>query len=122
MATNVGAPVAEQGLAAQIGADLWWLVTGAGKLANVALSLMLFRYAYEDINSNSRRRKYEGHGYLVWAIALWAFAIPEVKGFLSDKQGGIPTLSSTVGSLINLHNWMSVFVVFLLFGGVVQVV
>ena len=49
--------------------------------------LMLFVLGRRLLHSNSKRKRYEGHGYLVWAAALWAFIIPEMYGVIKGKNG-----------------------------------
>jgi hypothetical protein len=114
-----GAP--RRGYVGNILADLVWLVVEALKVLWVMLRLMLFIEARRLAKSKSDRRRYEGHGYFIWALALWMFAIPELYGAITGKNGRLPTLSNTVGNLLNLHDWMSVFVVGLLFFGVAHV-
>jgi hypothetical protein len=109
------------GYVGHILADLAWLGVEAAKTVWVMLRLMLFIDARKLAKSASARRRYEGHGYFIWALALWTFAIPELYGAISGRNGRIPTLSNTVGNLINVHDWMSVFVVGLLFFGVAHV-
>ena len=109
------------GYVGTIFADLIWLVGEALKVLWVMLRLMLFIEARQLAKSKSDRRRYEGHGYFIWALALSMFAIPELYGAIAGKNGRLPTLSNTVGNLLNLHDWMSVFVVGLLFFGVAHV-
>jgi hypothetical protein len=101
--------------------DVVWLVVEAVKVIGVMVRLMLFIDARRLAKSKSDRRRYEGHGYFIWALALWMFAAPELYGAKTGKNGAIPTLSNTVGNLLNLNDWMSVFVVGLLFFGVAHV-
>jgi hypothetical protein len=121
MATEATAAPQDPSYAKNIFGDLIWLVVEAAKVVWVMLELMLFIEARRLVKSKSDRRRYEGHGYFIWALALWMFAIPEFYGAISGKNGRIPTLSNTVGNLVNVHNWMSVFVVGLLFFGVAHV-
>jgi hypothetical protein len=114
--------VPAQSLFEQIGADLIWLLREALGVAVVAFRFMFFLYALPLMRSSNKEERYEGHGYFVWALALWTFAIPEVYGFAAGEQGRLPTLSSTIGNLINEHDWMSVFLIGLLFGCVLHVV
>jgi hypothetical protein len=114
--------VPSQSLVGQIGADLIWLLREALRVGVVAFRFLFFLYAVPLMRSSNKEERFEGHGYFVWALALWTFAIPEVYGFAAGEQGRLPTLSSTVGNLINEHDWLSVFVVGLLFGCVLHVV
>ena len=111
-----------QSLAGQVVGDAIWLLREVWEVAVVAVRFMFFLYAVPLMRSHNKEERYEGHGYFVWALALWTFAIPEVYGFVAGEQGRLPTLSSTVGNLINEHDWMSVFVIGVLFGCVLHVV
>jgi hypothetical protein len=101
--------------------DLVWLGRQVARVIEVALGLMLFVYAWRLAHSRSDTQRYEGHGYFIWALALWTFTIPELYGSFAGKNGRIPTLSNTVGNLLNLHDWMSLFVVAFIFFGVTHI-
>lgn len=110
------------GFVGSVISDLIWVIVEAAKVIGVMLRLMLFIDVWPLTHSKSARRRYEGHGYFIWALALWMFAVPELYGAKSGKNGQLPTLSNTVGNLLDLHDWMSVFVVGLLFFGVAHLV
>ena len=50
------------------------------------------------------------------------FAIPELYGVFAGHNGRIPTLSNTVGNLLDAHDYLSVFVVAILVFAVIHVV
>jgi len=120
--SSAAQPLPPRKLIRQIADDLIWLLREAWRVVVVAFCFMFFVYAVPLMRSSNKEERYEGHGYFVWAVALWVFAIPEVYGFAAGKQKWVPTLSSTVGNLINRHDWMSVFVIAVLFGCVLHVV
>jgi hypothetical protein len=91
------------------------------QLARVTLGFVFFLDGWRVRKSRSDTKRYEGHGYLIWGLALWMFAVPELYGSIKHENGHIPTLSNTVGNLINAHNWVSVFVVGVLFFGAAHI-
>lgn len=113
--------VQQHSLLGHLAADVAWFLQEAVGVVVIALRLMFFLYAIPLMRSADSEERYEGHGYFVWAAALWTFVVPEVYGFAAGKQGRLPTLSNTVGNLLNAHDWISVLVIGLLFASVIHV-
>jgi hypothetical protein len=109
-------------LGTAIFADAWWVVEQVILLLWFIVQFMLFILGIRLIRRPSKADNYEGWGYIAWAVAAWAFAIPELYGTIAGHNGRVPTLSNTVGNLLNHRDYLSVVVVGLLFFGVLHVV
>jgi hypothetical protein len=102
--------------------DARWLLGEAYELLKVVVELMTFVLAIRLMRSKNGLERFEGAGYLVWAIALWAFAIPELYGAFAGHNGRVPTLSNTVGNILYSANELSFDVVGVVVLGVMHAV
>ena len=102
--------------------DVWWLVEQVGLLLWCVIEFMFFILGARLIAKDDKADNYEGWGYVAWAVAAWAFAIPEVYGAAAGHNGHVQTLSTTVGNLLNHHDYLSPIVVGLLVFAVIHVV